>query len=110
MPFGSKLSPAVFQRILSGIIRRHGLSKFCVNYLDDRLIFSSTFEKHCVHLQCLITAIYEEGFHLNFKKCNFALMFIRYLGHVISSDSIQPLQDNLIAIQAFPAPCSQKQV
>ena len=57
-----------------------------------------------------LLSIYEEGFHLNFKKCNFALKFIRYLGHVISSDFMQPLQDNLIAIQAFPAPCSQKQV
>lgn len=108
MPFGLKNAPAVFQRVLSGIIRRRGLSKFCVNYLDDILIFSRTFEEHILHIQQLISAIFEEGFRLNFKKCNFAKSTIQYLGHIISPNSVTPLHDNVVAVKAFPAPSSRR--
>lgn len=40
LPFGLKTSPAIFQRILSNIIRKHNLNSFCINYIDDILIFS----------------------------------------------------------------------
>ena len=53
LPFGLKTAPAAFQRILSGIIHRHGLSSFVVNYLDDILLFSKSFEEHVKHLRLL---------------------------------------------------------
>lgn len=109
-PFGLKTAAAVFQRALSGVIRRNGLRKFCVNYLDDILIFSKTFEEHVDHLQRLISAVHNEGFRLNFKKCTFVSDKIAYLGHVISPTSVTPLQDNLIAINSFPVPSSKKNV
>lgn len=40
LPFGLKNAPATFQRILSNIIRRNNLDDFCINYIDDILIFS----------------------------------------------------------------------
>lgn len=110
MPFGMKNSSACFQRILSGIIHRRKLSKFCINYIDDILIFSRTFEEHIRHIRLLIQAILEEGFKLNFKKCNFAMSTIPYLGHLISSDSVKPLFDNLAAIDAFPRPSSRRNI
>ena len=110
MPYGLKIASGVFQRILSGIIRRKNLSSFCVNYLDDLLIFSNSFVEHIEHLQKLMSAIYEEGFRLNFKKCTFASNYIRYLGHIITSTSVTPLQDNLVAINSFPVPSSRKNV
>lgn len=108
MPFGLKLSSAVFQRILSGIIRRYKLSDFAVNYLDDILIFSKSFEEHLVHIQKLVDAIYAEGFRLNFKKCSFASSKVQYLGHIISPNSVRPLNDNIIAITDFPVPSSRR--
>jgi hypothetical protein len=110
MPFGLKVSPAVFQRILSGIIKQRNLSKFAVNYLDDILVFSRSFEEHIQHIQLLITAVYEEGFRLNFKKCNFAQRKIQYLGHILGPDTVQPLNDNLTAISDFPTPKSRKNI
>ena len=72
MPFGLKNSPSIFQRILSGIIKKNQLEDFCINYIDDILIFSKSFEEHVVHIELLIKAITEEGFKLKFLKCNFA--------------------------------------
>ena len=53
MPFGLKNSPEIFQRIMTGIIRKHRLSNFCLCYIDDILIFSKTFEEHLLHLKAL---------------------------------------------------------
>ena len=110
MPFGLKTSPAIFQRILSGIIRRNGLGDFCCNYIDDILIFSKTFKEHIGHLEALMKAIYKEGFKLKFIKCNFATNSIQYLGHVIENNAVRPLNDNLIAIKNFPTPKNQKNI
>lgn len=68
LPFGLKTSPAIFQRILSNIIRKHKLSDFTVNYIDDILIFSKSFEEHVEHLSQLLEAIMKEGFRLKLKK------------------------------------------
>ena len=108
MPFGLKVSPAVFQRILSGILQRNDLSGFAVNYLDDILIFSRNFNDHVEHIRRLFKVIHDEGFRLNFKKCNFARSSIPYLGHILSPNSIQPLSDNLVAIKSFPVPTSRR--
>lgn len=92
------------------ILHRRKLTNFCVNYLDDILVFSHTFEEHLTHLSLLMQAIFEEGFRLTFKKCTFAVPRINYLGHVLTSDSVLPLHDNLAAIQSFPTPSTRCQV
>lgn len=110
LPFGLKTSPAIFQRVLSSIIRKHRLSDFTVNYIDDILIFSKTFDEHIIHLSLLLEAILKEGFRLKFSKCNFAQDSVKYLGHIIKNNTVTPLKDNLIAIKEFPTPKTQKQV
>lgn len=110
LPFGLKTAPAIFQRILSGVIRKNNLSKFVTNYIDDILIFSRTFEEHMQHLELLAQAILREGFRLKFMKCTFATNSVRYLGHVISKNSVKPLNNNLISIRNFPTPQNRKNV
>lgn len=104
LPFGLKISPACFQRILASIIRKHGLQHCCVNYIDDCLIFSDTFEEHVQHIDQLMTAIKEEGFRLKLLKCDFARDSVKYLGHVVSENKVQPINDNLRAIRDFERP------
>jgi len=106
LPFGLKTSAAAFQRILSEIIRRYGLSEFAINYLDNILIFSKTFHEHLVHIQKLVDALYTEGFCLNFAKYSFASSRIQYLGHILTPNSVEPLSDNVRAITEFPVPNS----
>ena len=110
MPFGLRTSPATFQKILSGVLRRHGLAKCCVNYLDDILVFSKSYKEHLQHLTSLFKALYEEGFRLSFEKCSFAKQTIKYLGHVLSSNCVRPLQDNLIAIRNLAIPTTRRKV
>lgn len=110
LPFGLKTAPAIFQRILSNIIRKHKLSDFTVNYIDDILVFSKSFEEHVEHLSQLLEAIIKEGFRLKLSKCTFALDSVQYLGHIIKHNSISPIKDNLISIKNFPVPKNQKNI
>lgn len=110
LPFGLKTSPAIFQRILSNILRKHKLTHFAVNYIDDILIFSKSFPDHINHLSQLFEAIKEEGFRLKFTKCSFAAHWVKYLGHIIQNNSIKPVNDNLISIKNFPVPENQRNI
>ncbi len=110
LPYGLKTSPAIFQRILRNIIRRNGLDDFCVNYMDDILIFSKDFEEHINHIECLLKAIVKEGFRLKLLKCNFAKDNVKYLGHTIRNNLTQPIFENILPIRNFPVPQNKKNI
>lgn len=110
LPYGLKTSPAIFQRILSNILRKYNLTDFTVNYIDDILVYSKSYTEHINHLTQLLEAIKKEGFRLKFTKCMFASESVKYLGHIIQDNTVRPLRDNLISIQDFPIPKTQKNI
>lgn len=110
LPFGLKTSPAIFQRILSNILRKYKLTDFAVNYIDDILVFSRSFIDHIQHLSKLLEAIKTEGFRIKFTKCTFASDSVKYLGHIIQNNSVKPVKDNLVSIKEFPVPKTQKNI
>lgn len=105
LPFGLQTSPVIFQRILGNINRKHNLSTFVVNYIDNIMIFSKTFEKNWDHLRRLL-----EGLRLKLTKCKFGAESVKYLGHIITENTVTPLKDNLKSIIDFPAPQNRKQI
>lgn len=110
LPFGLKTSPAIFQRILRNVLKRNDLDNFAVNYIDDILVFSKTFEEHLQHLEKLIDAVSKEGFKLSLAKCNFAKNQVKYLGHVIGNNLTRPIYENVLPVRDFPTPKNQKNV
>lgn len=110
LPFGMKNSPAIFQRILSNIIRRNNLDGFCINYIDDILVFSQSWDAHLSHLEQLFHAITSEGFKLKLVKCVFAAPSVKYLGHIIRHNEILPAQENLAAIARLARPTDKSGV
>ena len=110
LPFGLKTSPAVFQRILASILRKAGLSDFAVNYIDDVLVFSKTYEEHMRHVMLVLKALEEASMRVKLSKCQFFRSEVVYLGHKISKNQSQPMNDNLRAIREFPRPKNRKAV
>jgi transposase InsO family protein len=96
LPMGLSNSPAVFQRTMSEVFQREftkpdgtkimALGNFIQVYMDDLLIYSKTAEEHLAHLEFIFEALYEHGFYLNPKKCEFNKPEVRFLGHIISQE------------------------
>ena len=109
MPFGLTNTPATFQRLmecaLSGLTNEQ-----CLIYLDDIIIFSSSFKEHLHCLRNVFVAL--QGAHLQLKlsKCNFACSLVHYLGHVVSVEGVQPDPRKVEAVSQHPVPTTIKEL
>ena len=61
-------------------------------------------------MRIIFQRLKEAGLKLKRSKCNFMKTQIQYLGHLISSNGIQPLPEKLGSIKNMPAPWSAKEV
>ena len=106
--FGLAQAPAYFQALINKVLK--GLHKFAVTYLDDIIILSKNKEEHLEHLRIIFQRLKEAGLKLKRSKCDVMKTQIQYLGHLISSNGIQPLPEKLESIKNMPAPWSTKEV
>lgn len=107
MPFGLTNAPATFQRLMETCMGDMNL-KECLLFLDDILIFSSTFTEHLERLQSVFQRLHDYKLKLNPKKCEFFKSQVRYLGHVVSERGIMTDPDKTSALKKWPIPCSVK--
>jgi hypothetical protein len=64
------------------------LDKFVVVFIDDILIFSKMEEEHEKHLRMVLEKLRSNQLYTKFSKCEFWLMEVAFLGHVISAGGI----------------------
>ena len=103
MPFGLKNAPSIFQRFMDIVLA--GVKwQFALVFIDDILVYSSTWKDHLAHLRIVLQRIIQFGLRLKGKKCLFCRKKVLYLGHVISARGIQPNPDKVKAIKAFKFP------
>ncbi|UYV83057.1 K02A2.6-like [Cordylochernes scorpioides] len=103
MPFGLCNAPATFERMIDNVLR--GLKwDMCLCYLDDIVIYGSTFKEHLTRLYKVLRCIQQAGLCLNYKKCHFASRQITILGHVVNEFGTQPDPEKVKAIVHFPKP------
>ena len=96
MPFGLCNAPATFQRLMNEVLR--GLP-FCRVYLDDIIVFSRDATEHAHHLAAVFERLRKASLHLKLSKCAFGRSSLRYLGHIVSRDGIQPLDDKVADVR-----------
>ena len=97
MPFGLKISPANWQRILDNILGNSRF-KYCMAYMDDIIVFSKTFEDHLEHLKCIFQLLKESGININPSKLQLCKIEVKYLGFIISKNSRKPDPEKLYAL------------
>ena len=86
MPFGLSNAPAVFQELMSVVL--NDCHAFAIAYLDDILIFSTSFEEHLIHLNTIFDRLRYHGLKLKLKKCSFLQTETNFLGFVIDENGI----------------------
>ena len=103
MPFGLSNSPATYQRLMEECLGDYNM-KICVIYLDDLIIFSSTFEEHLQNLDKVLTRLKECNLKLSPEKCFFIQEKVHFLGHVVSKEGIETDPEKIDKIKNWPRP------
>ena len=77
---------------------------FVATYLDDVLIHSCSIDEHNQHLKLVFDRIDAAGLTLHGSKCNIDMYQVKYLGHVFSSNGMEPDPVKTSAIFDWPIP------
>eukprot|EP00253_Pinus_taeda_P004466 PITA_04466 len=98
MLFGLTNAPATFQSCMNHIFRSH-LRKFVLVFSDDILIYNRTWEEHFQHIETVLRILQEQQFYAKLSKCEFGLMEMLYLGHIIGVDEVRVHKEKIRAIR-----------
>ena len=109
MPFGFRNGPAVFQRVMQGVLAPF-LWMFTLVYIDDIVIFSKTFDEHLSHLDQVFKAIAESGITLSPKKCNLGYQSLQLLGQKVSRLGLSTVKEKVDAILQLEKPKNIKEL
>ncbi|GFW10818.1 retrovirus-related Pol polyprotein from transposon 17.6 [Trichonephila clavipes] len=107
LPFGYKISPAIFQRAIRQILNKYHI-KFALNYFDDIIVFSESVEEHAKLLEEIFKICGIENIKLKFSKCKFGKDTIEFLRYEIKQGSYTPNNTNVEIIKKLLPPRNVK--
>jgi hypothetical protein len=105
MPFGLSNAPATFQGMMNHIFGDM-IDRFVIVYLDDVLIYSTTYEEHVDHLRQVLQRLKENKLHCRVTKCRFLEKELDYLGFLLKQGKVSVLPERVKAIEDFETPKS----
>ena len=82
-------APSTFQKIINSVFKED-LDHFCTVYLDNILIYSSTYFKHLQYIEWALSKLRSNSLFAKPTKCEFGLTELEYLGHIILSGTVKP--------------------
>ena len=100
--FGLRNAPQTFQALMNKLLRPY--SDFCMVYIDDLCIFSSTAAEHVAHVRGILQVLKDNRLYAKPKKCRFAQEELHFLGHVVTAQGIKPDPAKVAAVQDWPVP------
>ena len=109
VPFGLCNATATFSRLMDRVLA--GLHwETCLFYLDDIIVFSSTWEEHLARLGQVFERLRHANLKLGAEKCAFAAKEVSYLGHRVTEEGLLPDSALLAAIREIPPPKTATEV
>ena len=109
VPFGLCNAPATFSRLMDRVLS--GLHwERCLFYLDDIIVFSSTWEEHLAGFRQVLERLRHADLKLGAQKCTFAAKEVSYLGHRVMEEGLLPDSALLAAIREIPPPKTATEV
>ena len=73
-------------------------------YLDDIVIFSTSFNQHLQRLEMVLSRLQQHNLKLKMSKCHFFQQEVKYLGHVISSAGVATDPEKTKAVAEWKHP------
>ncbi|MBW0480562.1 hypothetical protein O181_020277 [Austropuccinia psidii MF-1] len=88
MPFGIKIAPAHFKRMMETIFQEEILEGWMVVDIDGIIIYSETWEDHVQYIYRVLSKCTPINLPISLKKCNFGKQELLALGHKVSGLSL----------------------
>lgn len=108
MPFGLRNAPSTFQRLMDLVLSDH--LTYARAYIDDVVIFSTTWSDHITHLCAILNCLREVGLTAKPTKCVWATASCCYLRHMVGRGHVQPELCKVSAVQNFLRPVTKSDV
>ena len=102
LPFSINISPSAFSYILEKVLAQY--SQYTLNYLDDIMVFSKTWESHLNHLEEVFKWLQDADLKIKHSKCEVFKGKVHYLGYLVGTDGVQLLLEKVAAIEALEPP------
>ncbi|KAL3846685.1 hypothetical protein ACJMK2_017653 [Sinanodonta woodiana] len=98
-------APGTFERLTEAVLA--GLQyEVCLIYLDDVIVFGSTFEQLLERQARVFTCLLGAGLKLKPSKCTLCAREVKYLGHTISEDGVATDPEKVATVMQWPIPKS----
>ncbi|GKU97795.1 hypothetical protein SLEP1_g10885 [Rubroshorea leprosula] len=109
MPFGLTNAPARFMDLMNRVFSKY-LDQFVVLFIDDILVYSFSHAFHEKHLRTVLETLRRERLFAKFKKCEFWLDNVAFLGHVVTKDGISVDPQKIEAVVDWKRPNSVTEI
>jgi hypothetical protein len=87
IPFGLINGSSVFMDLMTRVFHEY-LDSFVVVFNDDILVYSANHVEHEEHLKTMMEVLREKKLFAKFKKCDFWLEEMSFLGHVVNKNEL----------------------
>lgn len=105
--FGISCAPELFQKLMEQILSE---CEGCVNFADDIVVDGENMLIHDKRLEKELKVLKDNNVLLNEEKCVFRAKSIKFLGHVLNEQGVQPSRDKIEAIKSFAVPTTPELV
>jgi len=109
MPFGLTNAQAAFMDLMNRVFCDY-LDYFVTVFIDDILVNSKSLREHEDDLRMVLQILREKKLYAKFKKCEFWLNQVIFLGHVVSKDGIYVDPSKVDAVVHWTRPTSATKV
>ena len=109
MPEGLTNAPAAFQQFMNDIF----MDMIDINvivYLDGILVYSNDLVEHKHHVWEVLWRLCANSLFAHADKCKFHITSCKYLGYMLSPDSLMMAPNKVQIIQDWPEPCKVKDI
>ena len=106
MPFGVKNSSAVFQSLMTELLK--DCESFARLYMDDIVIYSSTWEEYKDHVRRVLDCLRQAGLTANPAKCKWGGIYMDFLGHRVGNGSMAVPEKRAQALLNYTRPMMKR--
>ncbi|GKC92275.1 putative reverse transcriptase domain-containing protein [Tanacetum coccineum] len=103
MLFGLTNAPTIFMDMMNRVCKPY-LDKFMIVFIEEILIYFKNKKEHEEHLKLILRLLKKEELYVKFSKCEFWLLKVQFLGHVIDSEGIHVDPAKIESIKDWASP------